>query len=266
MSELVEYTFNHATGPRLIMVGPDGVTTASIYLDASGILRSVESELKTPSALSLSSNNGCFGGLAINDHFTATTTAGAQNWTTTTNGTSAANSIVAGAAGHPGIVQLATGTTAAGRASLAQGLTGIFFGSGSYRFDSCIKHPILTHITSSYITRIGFGNNTGAGDMLDGAYFEYSGSNWYAKTSNNSIRTAIDTLIPTNTDWTVLSIIVKDTTTASFYIGTGSVGTIYTNIPSTRSTGIIHKIESITGSLSKTLWVDATSISYQSTL
>lgn len=266
MSELVEYTFNHTTGPRLIMVGPDGVTTASIYLDASGILRSVESELKTPSALSLSSNNGSFGGLTINDHFTATTAAGAQNWTTTTNGTSAANSIVAGAVGHPGIVQLATGTTAAGRASLVQGLTSIIFGSGSYRFDSCIKHSVLSNSTSSYITRIGFGNNTGAGDMLDGAYFEYSGSNWYAKTSNNSIRTTIDTLIPANTDWAVLSIVVKDTTTASFYIGDNSVGTIYTNIPSTRSTGIIQKIEGLVGTVSKTLWVDATSISYQSSL
>lgn len=266
MSEFVEYTFNHVTGPRLIMVGSDGVTTASIYLDSLGVLRAVESELKMPSALSLSSNNGSFGGLAINDHFISTTTAGSQNWTTTTNGTSAANSIVAGSVGHPGVVQLATGTTLGGRASLAQGLTSIVFGSGSYRFDSCIKHSVLTNSTSSYITRIGFGNNTGAGDITDGAYFEYSGSNWYMKTSNNSIRTTFDTGIPVTTNWTILSIIIQDTTTASFYIGNILQGTINTNIPSTRSTSIIQKIESSVGIISKTLWIDATSVSYQSSL
>jgi hypothetical protein len=208
------------------------------------------------------------GGLLLSTHFLSATTALIKDFATTVSGTGAAGSLVAGDIGYPGIVQLSTGTTTTGRASLNTLINAIRFGNGTYTLETMMKLPTSSDPTNRYTLYIGFGDNTGAGDMVDGAYFQYNdsnGNNWQIKAASNSTRTTTTTStgIVGNT-WTKLKVVVADVQMAYFYVNDTLVGSINNNVPqgSGRETGIIFKIEKSAGTTARTVLLDYCKVTY----
>ena len=208
------------------------------------------------------------GGLLLSTHFLSATTALIRDFATTVNGNGAAGSLVAGDIGYPGIVQLSTGTTATGRASLNTLINAIRFGNGTYTLETMMKLPTSSDPTNRYTLYIGFGDNTGAGDMVDGAYFQYNdsnGNNWQIKAASNSTRTTTTTStgIVGNT-WTKLKVVVADVQMAYFYVNDTLVGSINNNVPqgSGRETGIIFKIEKSAGTTARTVQIDYCKVTF----
>lgn len=192
------------------------------------------------------------GGLIFSEHFMAPTTALISNLAIATNGTAAAGTLVSGSVGHPGIFNLSTGTATTGRVSLYSFATAILFGGGTYSIETMVNIPVLSVVAQRYTLYFGFGDNTAAGDQVDGAYFQYNDSAstfWQIKTSNNSVRTTTTTTTSVVTGWTKLRVSVVGTTRADFYINDVLVGSIATNIPSTtlRGTSVILKVEKSLG-------------------
>lgn len=140
---------------------------------------------------------------------------------------------------RPGIIYLSTGTTNTGYAGLFGAYTfsgsGLAFGAGTYELEADIQLPILSAVAEEYIFRFGFGDDDNA-DFVDGAYFEYdrlTNVNWLAKTAANSVRTATDTGVAVDTNWTRLRVAVNvDATAVAFYLNDTLVATNVLNIPS----------------------------------
>ncbi len=201
--------------------------------------------------------------LRMNDEWINNGTAGQLAWTATVSGTGAAAAINTSAvtASHPGVVQLSTGTTATGRTALHLGTNGVTAGGAKIIFETVIQLSAVANGTESYTTRIGLGDATGAGDNVDGIYFEYSqaAANWQIKTSNNSARTTLDSGVAATVNWVKLRFEVNDDgTSANFYIDGISVGTITTNIPTSaaRLSSPLYKIEKTLGITARLLHVD----------
>lgn len=163
---------------------------------------------------------------------------------------------------NTGIYLLSTGTTSTGRHSLYNYLSLLFFGGGVVTLTSLINIPVLSTSTERFKIWIGFGDiSVQAGDMVDGAYFEYDESvsaNWRIKTSTNTIRTTETTTTPVTTGWVQLKIVVTNTEKVEFFINEVLVGTITTNIINTngRATGLIYKIEKTAGINPRNFYLD----------
>lgn len=130
----------------------------------------------------------------IIEDWTAGAAAGNTGWTAAQSGTGAASSIVSTnvEANRPGVVQLSTGTTATGRASLALGSLSTFFGGGINTTEMSVRIPTLSTVAQEYSLRLGYGDLVTGADHVDGIYFEYDrlqSVNWRCKTANNSART-----------------------------------------------------------------------------
>ena len=259
-----EFLYNYENGPRLVFLSEDGLTTASIFLDSDGLLKAKEKSVSIESAKYLEHTNGSYGGMALNDHFIAFTTEGNENWTTTAYGNSAGTYIVESEVSHPGIIKICTGKSEKGRASHHQSLSSIMFGDGTYVYNTCIRVPVLSSPSDSFRFWTGFCNTNASGDMSDGVYFFGENGSLYMKTSDNSLR--VSKKVPNftqTTEWMTLTIVVHMTSVAKFYINGQYIDDILTNIPETRSTGILAKVESTLGTSPKCILVDATSVSYQ---
>jgi hypothetical protein len=124
------------------------------------------------------------------------------------------------------------------------------FGDGTYVYNTCIRVPVLSSPSDSFRFWTGFCNTNASGDMSDGVYFFGENGSLYMKTSQT-------------TEWMTLTIVVHMTSVAKFYINGQYIDDILTNIPETRSTGILAKVESTLGTSPKCILVDATSVSYQ---
>lgn len=262
---------------------------AVAFLTASWALRSVSASFATTASYAVTSSfattasyvrgsdvdvfnttkaGTSVGGLLLSTHFLSATTALIRDFATTVNGAGAAGSLVAGDIGYPGIVQLSTGTTTTGRASLNTLINAIRFGNGTYTLETMMKLPTSSDPTNRYTLYIGFGDNTGAGDMVDGAYFQYNdanGNNWQIKAASNSTRTTTTTStgVVSNT-WTKLKVVVSDVQMAYFYVNDVLVGSINNNVPqgSGRETGIIFKIEKSAGTAAGTVLLDYCKVTY----
>ncbi len=202
----------------------------------------------------------------IYEEFNAGTIIGNNNFISVTSGAGAVTTIVTtfDDTNHIGCVQLATGTTATGRDTLTSSNTSfpIVFSGGEVVFQALINIPTLSTGTQRYSLRIGFGDNTAAGDMVDGVYIEYDVSlstAWRYKTSSNSTRTANNSAVTVATGWSELRIVVNTSgTSTEFFVNQTSLGTITTNIPITTAgaTGIVCKIEKSVGNTSRIIICD----------
>ncbi len=208
------------------------------------------------------------GGLIVYEHFLSATTALINTFAITVNGASASGSPISGDIGRPGIIRLTTGTTSTGRTSLNSLINGIRFGNGSYIFETAIMIPTSSDPSNRFTLYIGFGDNTGAGDMIDGAYFQYNdanGNNWQIKTASNSIRTTTTTTIGiVGNTWTKLKVVVADVQQAYFYVNNVLAGSINNNVPqgSGRETGLIFKIEKSVGTTARTVSIDYCKVTF----
>jgi hypothetical protein len=202
--------------------------------------------------------------VSILDDWISGVVASNLGWTTTSNGTGAAAALNTAniAASNPGLVQLDTGTTTTGRCSLTLGTSILTVGGGFISVDVQLLIPILSVVAQEYIIRVGFGDTTGAGDMVDGIYFEYNrliSTNWILKTASNSTRTQVISSIAVGTVFTDLAFEINDSATrVDFFIDGVSAGTIATNIPTgtARAFGPLLKIEKSAGTTTRQLIVD----------
>ncbi|CAK0748769.1 hypothetical protein CCP1ISM_20057 [Azospirillaceae bacterium] len=189
-------------------------------------------------------------------------------WTITVNGAGAAQSAIApGTGGNDtgviGVIQLTTGTTAAGRAGILTSANLLYFRSGNtYVFNTKIRIPALSTAAAEFGIRVGFIDLITAVESTDGAYFEYirtNSVNWGYTTSSNSTRTKVNSTTAVDLNWVDLKIVVDATApSAKFYINNVLVGTNTTNIPtaSGREFGIGIVIYSTVGVGGKTVHVD----------
>lgn len=155
-----------------------------------------------------------------------------------------------------------TGTTATGRNTLILGgaINWLCFGDRNFILETIVKIPVLATVAQAFTTYIGFGDNSGAGDPVDGIYFFYSqvNANWIIKNRSNNVETQTITATVVNTNWVTLRIVIS-TTSSTFFINNVNVGNIATNFPTgiARATNPMLKIQSTNGTTSKELYNNA---------
>lgn len=213
--------------------------------------------------------------MRINEDFIASTTAGSNAWTATVSGAAAAVALstTVQTANRPGQISLTTGTTATGRASHKLGSSAFLLGGGTLTIESLIHIPTLATALQDYVLYVGLGDNTGAGDMVDGVYFVYrrsTSANWIYSASSNSTRTnTTSTTAVAAGSWIKLKIVVNAAASSvEFFVDGTSLGTpITTNIPNVagRETGPIFKIEKTVGTTASLFYADTFDLSYEFT-
>jgi hypothetical protein len=196
-------------------------------------------------------------------HVSATGT-GRLGWQITSSGSGATGLVgVSGESNTRGVAGLTTGTTTTGRSARYLVSSDMHFGQGVVSFLWRIRIPALSDSTNRFITYIGWGDTSAAGDMVDGVYFTYSDTinsgNWTLNTASSSMRTTFNSGVLVDTTWVKLLVTVNaDATSAAFYINDVLVGSISTNIPNTsaKQTGSLTKIEKSVGTTARTLLCD----------
>lgn len=179
----------------------------------------------------------------------------------TTSGTSAANTATASDGSAFGVNQSQTGSDTTGRA-------GFITGTGIIRLGDCVAryaHRLRINLglsdgTNTYIIRSGFGDQ-GGGEPTDGVYYRYthseSGGDWTCVCRSSGTETTADsaTAPTTGTTWQLLEIVVGESgaTTADFWIDGGWKAAISTNVPNGagRETGVFATIIKSAGSGSR---------------
>jgi hypothetical protein len=188
-------------------------------------------------------------------------------WQVIAAGTASSSSDIDGLALRPGILELSTGTTNSGSASIITGSNSyshIMFSAGIYTIESDIYIPILSTAAEQYTLRFGFGQSA-SGDEVDGAYFEYTDvgggtptPNWYKCTANAATRTkTVTTVAVVAGAWTRLKVVVNAAgTSVEYFINGTSVGVLTTNIPTTRVTGNVFSTVKAAGTTARTIDID----------
>jgi len=165
---------------------------------------------------------------------------------------------------RPGIGELGTGTTTTGRIALTTGTSHLDFGSGTWNFQWTGGFPTLSTGAEEYATVVGFLDNSGAVNQVDGCYFLYdrgnvatSGPNtgnadklscWCASNSNRTtflmdgttvsnesfttVNAPVAALTLPSTNIYSLEVRMTGTTRAEFFVNGTKSCNINTNIPS----------------------------------
>lgn len=193
-----------------------------------------------------------------------------SNWSTSTNGAGAAVSVNGSqeVSGHPGILDLETGTDAAGGAGVRRGTGGdISLGNGIIIFDAVVKLDELATVAEDFIVNIGLGisfsassaSTTTPGD--EAVYFRYDRAtsvNWVGGTNAAGTPTVASggTNVAVDTNWTHLRFVVNQAgTSVSFYVDNVLIGVSSTNIP-TAGMGLGVLIKKTVGNTERDLFVD----------
>lgn len=166
---------------------------------------------------------------------------------------------------HMGMIRLDAGTTTTGRYSLYMPTALCYLGNNTITYEANVYIPALSDGTDTFACWVGYGDNTGAGDHVDGIGFKYDSTvsaNWRLYTSANS-STTYTTLGATGVvnvaTWVKLGFVLNQSATrVDFYINGTNVGTHTTNIPSGASqlTAPMFKIEKSAGTNARNLVVD----------
>lgn len=175
--------------------------------------------------------------------------------------------------GHPGLIQLQTGTTNAGSASIARGLgsaPGIILGGGNLYYETVINIPTLA-VNGGDDYKIFIGVHDGwifTNPPNNGFFFTYfvdTSANWIINSANGGTTTSTTTTTAVATGYTRLGIFFNGgTTTATFFIGGVSVGTINTNI-STNSMNLTWTIFKTNNTTNRFIFVDYVDFFYNLT-
>jgi fibronectin-binding autotransporter adhesin len=149
--------------------------------------------------------------------------------------------VVSGTTGHPGIVQLSTGTTSAsGAAGFGANDTGASFllgGGDYYKYEAMVRIPTLPTSGQNSVVRAGLYDGSSSGDGTDGCFFRYTnGTNsnrWQAICQNNATQSVCNsTSTPAANTWYRLTIEVDSTgSAADFYVNGTNICTVNSQIP-----------------------------------
>lgn len=140
-------------------------------------------------------------------------------------------------ANHPGIVQLYTGTSSSGQASMVASVAGLNTTKGAIRFGAAFKLSALSNGTNRYLARAGIGHTIDSIDTRSGVFFRYSDNvnsgKWQAVCNvSDGTETTADTGITADTGWHTWEFQINAlATSAEFFIDGASVATISTNLP-----------------------------------
>jgi hypothetical protein len=219
-----------------------------------------ETSFSNTASYIIPSLNGSLANSIFHEHWISNSYIGNSGWSSITTGDGATTLISGSEVKHPGIVDLCTGVTNSGSAALSAGVNTILFDtSSSYILDCMVKIPISSSADELFQFFVGFGDNTNAGDLIDGAYFTidgYTSQNWIVKTASNGVRTSTTTSIPIISNvWYHLTVSVNGTDT-SFYINNVLAETHTDNIPYNRETGLLVKIDKYSGYAARHALVD----------
>ncbi len=178
---------------------------------------------------------------------------------------------------HPGAVQLETGTTTTGYASIWPGsstLHTVTFGGGQWTQEFLIRIPTLSTAGERFTTRVGFfvnNNAGGTGDATEGVYLRQvdnvNSGNIQLIARDNSSETATNTSVNfTANTWQRVTIVVNAAgTSAEFFLNGSSIGTVGTTIPVTagRGTGIFAcSVTKSAGTTERTVQLDYLQVEY----
>lgn len=164
-----------------------------------------------------------------------------------------------------GVISIFTGTTSTGRctAVLNSVSQGIAFGFGhNIRIRHRAAIEALSDATNTFTAYLGFIDNVGVGDQVDGCYFRYThsinGGRWEAVNSSNNTRTAVDTTVAAGLTYSIFEIVINPTATSVSFNINGVTVLNTTNIPSgvSRLTKPGFKIEKSAGTTSAILDID----------
>lgn len=202
--------------------------------------------------------------VVLYDDFIGASAVNSLGWTEVNSGTGADASTSSTGADETtiGLWQVETGTTNTGRSSLITQSGGVVIPGGSIECSMRIYIPVASNGTDQFAVYVGMGDQSGAGDMTDGAYFIYYTGvtpNWIISNAASSTRTATVTgTAVAIASWVNLTVKVNAEGTAIDYFVNGSnVGSITTNIPTVNQrTGLIFKIEKDIGTTSSVASID----------
>lgn len=200
------------------------------------------------------------------DFVVVTSTAANLNWTVTASGTNAAGSIVTtGAdADHLGVLQLTSGTTASGRATLHLGTANIVLGTRQVECEIVLQVPTLGDATQRFTVYAGLGDSTAAGESTDAIGFRYADNvnsgRWVAYCRSNGVESVINSSVAVAAgQWDRLRWrLASGGASVEFFIDDVSIGSISSNIPSgtARALAPLVKAEKTVGTTARTLLVD----------
>lgn len=204
------------------------------------------------------------------DDFIYQSTTGSDHypWARGANGTGTSSQCKIGIAGHPGIWELATGTTNAGKAVIQKGSNNtspLILGSGVIIVDFIIHIPVLSTASEEFIFSCGvtdfynvFGGSAITNDQVAFIYDRTQSTNWLAVTRSGATETVASggSSVAVDTNWTHARIVINaDATSVEFFIDGTSLGTSTTNIPSS-DLGVGAMIEKSVGTTERTLEID----------
>jgi hypothetical protein len=192
---------------------------------------------------------------------------------TTSNIFTTAAAVIAttqGAASHPGILSLGTGTTATGTGSALTSTVGVLLGGGTvWTYNASIRTPTsLSTATDRYALRGGFIDQA-LNDGIDGCFIRYidtgNAGKWQGVCRSNSVESVCDTTVTVAaTTYYNLQVGVNSAGTLATFVVNGTQScTISTNIPLTtlRATGAGVNIQKSVGTTARDLFVDYIAIS-----
>jgi hypothetical protein len=167
-----------------------------------------------------------------------------------------------GAANHPGILQLFTGSTTTGKASVVGSRSTISTTKGPIHFGVVFALSDVSDGTNRFMVRSGFGDFLETTGARDGVFFRYidteNGGEWQGITRYSNTETVVDTNVAADTSWHTYEFEVNDdATSVEFFIDGVSVGTSSTNIPTDDYAFCPATIRETLGTAGRSLYLDA---------
>jgi hypothetical protein len=192
-----------------------------------------------------------------------------SGWNIVAAGTGAAVSAVGaaqGTFGDFGVIQLSSGTTAAGALLYQKQINGMYFGLGNFYYEWRISVPTLSVTGQLFSVNLGFGNaSTAAGLPTNGIYFTIPLANPGTALSVVTTKAGVSTTTPTtqtlaaNTYYRLGLLVNAAANSVIAYVNDIAVTpSITTNIPNTTSNtcGPFVQIIKSTGTTARTVAVD----------
>lgn len=162
-------------------------------------------------------------------------------FTSTVSGTGAVNTMNVPVTSRVGVMSLATGTTATGRATISTAVGTIALdaaGTQTHMLDAGMNLSAASNGTNTYTALVGFGDVLTSATQTDGVFFRYThtenAGNWSCVCRTAGIETSVNSGVAPSFVLTTFQAmrIEVNTSNAYFYINGTLVGTVSTNIPS----------------------------------